>query len=254
MNEWWTTFFDEEYLQIWSAWTDEERTRKETDALWEILDLHQGMRILDAPCGYGRVSRELADRGAMVLGVDQSAFLLEEANRRRGAHTEQALRYLCHDLRRPLDEGGFDVALNLFSSIGYGTQEDDLAIMKTLARAVVPGGKVVLDTTHRDAVALMLARGGSMSHRRPDGMLVVEEPHFDPISGRLQNTWYWAGPQGCGQKTASIRLYCITELVALVRAAGLELLAAHAGCSTAPYQADGPTLPRVALVGRRSDT
>lgn len=37
-----------------------------------MLDLSSGCRILDAPCGWGRLSLPLARLGATVLGVDQS--------------------------------------------------------------------------------------------------------------------------------------------------------------------------------------
>jgi SAM-dependent methyltransferase len=58
--------------------------REQVDALWQLCGLAEGARVLDAPCGYGRLSRLLADRGAVVLGVDQSPDLLAEAERGRG--------------------------------------------------------------------------------------------------------------------------------------------------------------------------
>src|SRR5207237_2222573 len=47
-------------------------------------DLREGSRVLDAPCGYGRLSLPLARRGAIVVGVDQSAELLAQAEKDRG--------------------------------------------------------------------------------------------------------------------------------------------------------------------------
>ena len=43
-----------------------------------------GCRVLDAPCGWGRLSRPLAARGAIVLGVDQSETMIDAAEKRRG--------------------------------------------------------------------------------------------------------------------------------------------------------------------------
>ena len=123
---WWEQFFDEDYLRLWatvSAGGDEEAA-----ALWRILGLSAGARVLDAGCGFGRVSLSLARLGARVLGVDQSAPLLAEAERRRGTVSAEQLRYVRHDLREPLAESGFDVALSLFSSLGYGDESGDAAI------------------------------------------------------------------------------------------------------------------------------
>ncbi|HEU4385582.1 MAG TPA: class I SAM-dependent methyltransferase [Anaeromyxobacteraceae bacterium] len=250
-SAWWETFFDADYIRIWGprcAPGDEEAA-----ALWRILALSAASRVLDAPCGYGRVSLPLARLGASVLGVDRSAELLEEAERRRGDLGRERLRYLLHDLRAPLAESGFDAALNLATSLGYGTEEDDVAILRTLAAAVRPGGVVAIETIHRDAVAAMLAHQPSPACRLPDGTLVFEEPRLDPVAGRMESTSYWFGPAGSGQKTASIRAYALTELVRLLERAGLRVRAAlHPGSGT-PFQASGPFFGgRVLLVAESS--
>jgi len=149
MNEWWQTFFDADYTRLWEAWIDSARTEQEIAGLWKLLDLRDGTRVLDAPCGYGRISLGLARRGAAVLGVDFSESLLNEAQRRRGEAPVERLVYRRHDLREPLPESGFDVALNIFSSLGYASEADDVAILSTLRNAVRPGGRVFIETNHR---------------------------------------------------------------------------------------------------------
>ena len=186
-----------------------------------------------------------------MLGVDQSQPLLAHAERNRDGVGSDRLKYREHDLRAPLDDGGFDVAINIFSSLGYGSEDDDLAVLTTLRRAVHAGGRVFIETNHRDSIATMLARGVKPASRSPDGTLFVEQPRFDPIAGRVETVWYWSGPRGSGEKRASIRIYSITELVAIMRRAGLELVAAHKGCSPEPFVAEGPSLGgRVGLLAR----
>src|SRR5215813_1814041 len=244
---WWEQFFDEDYLRVWGAVPmggDEEAA-----SLWRILGLSAGARVLDAGCGYGRVTLPLARLGARALGVDQAAPLLAEAQRRRRTIDPGQLRYLRQDLRTRLGESGFDVALSLFSSLGYGDESDDLAILGTLAAAVRPGGKVAVDTNHRDVLAGLLARGVAPAHRLPDGTLLIEEPRFDPVAGRVETTWFWSGPRGSGQKSASLRVYTITELVRLLERVGLRLEAALHPGTGAPFSPAGPFLGgRVLLV------
>jgi SAM-dependent methyltransferase len=218
------------------------RTQEEAEGLWTVLGLQAGARVLDAPCGYGRLSRALAERGARVVGVDQSAALLAAAEQARGALDPAQLRYVEADLRQPLALGGFDVALNIFSSLGYGSEADDLAILTTLHGALATGGKLFIDTNHRDGVVVMLSRGVKHAARMADGTLFQEEPRFDPVAGRVDTTWYWQGPRGAGQKSASLRIYAIPELVALVEKAGFKLVSAHRGCSPEPYRPAGTDL------------
>jgi SAM-dependent methyltransferase len=254
MHDWWKDFFDADYIQIWNSFTA-ERTATEADGLWQLLGLHEGSRVLDAPCGYGRMSRPLAERGAVVLGVDQSEALLKHAEGERGGLSDERLRYRRHDLRQPLAESGFEAAINIFSSLGYGTEDDDLAILRNLRAALRPGGLLVIDTAHRDLAVLNLLRGGKLCQRLADGTLVIEEPVFDSVAGRVSGTWYWSGPRGSGQKTMSIRLYAAPELVALVERAGLRFCSAHRGCSLEPFKAEAPDMGgRLGILAERPET
>ena len=252
MDPWWKTFFDADYLRIWGAPEKSPDTAQQVDTLWELLALREGSRVLDAPCGYGRLSLPLARRGAIVIGVDQSAELLAQAEKDRDDLFTHRLKYLRHDLREALTENGFDAAFNVFSSIGYGTESDDLAIFKTLHDAVRPDGRVLVDTVHRDAAVARFSRGTKPADRLADGTLVVEEPTFDCISGRVETTWYWSGPTGKGRKSASLRLYTATELIQLLQSSGLRFLSAYRGCSLEPFQSEGPDLGgRIAILTER---
>lgn len=235
---WWKTFFDSDYARLWGEFAAAEADLAQADALWQLLNLQEGSRVLDAPCGYGRLSVLLAERGASVVGVDQSEVLLKRAEENRGAIAPSSLRYIRHDLREPLPERGFDAAFNVFTSIGYGTEEDDLAILKALRAALRPGGLLFLDTAHRDAFIALRLQGGPPPRRLADGTLIVEECLFDPVAGRNDSSWFWYGPGGNGEKSASIRLYTATELVRLLELAGLRFRSAHSGCSLAPFKAE----------------
>ena len=239
MTEWWQTFFDDDYLRIWEGVEAPGKTERQVQGMWNVLGLTEDNSVLDAPCGYGRISRALAERGVRVLGVDLSTQLLAEAERRRGDIPADRLRYRRHDLRTALEEPGFDAALNIFSSLGYGTEADDVAILSTLRHAVRPGGLVFIETNQRDALAVNLFTGKNPSARLPDGTLLVENVRFDPVEGRVESTWYWSGPSGSGEKRASIRVYTATELVRLLEAVGLRLRSVHNGCSAEPFVPSG---------------
>ena len=241
MSQWWKDFFDADYLRIWGEFIPPETTASEVEGLWQLLSLHDGSRVLDAPCGYGRLSQPLAERGCLVVGVDQSETLLQYAESQRSHLPLDRLRYVRHDLRQPLPENGFDAAINVFSSLGYGAEEDDLAIVRNLRDAVRPGGVVLIETMHRDLTVANLLRNPP-ALRLEDGTLVVQQPRFDPIAGRVDARWYWSGPRGSGSKTATFRAYSATELVALVEKAGLRFHSAHRGCSPEQFSGEGPEM------------
>ena len=254
MNEWWKTFFDEEYLRIAGQVFRQEDSTRQAAELWSMLDLTSGCRLLDAPCGWGRLSRPLAVLGATVLGVDQSEILLEAAEMQRGEVGPERLRYLRHDLREPLSEGDFDVACNIFTSFGYGKEEEDLAVFQTLREAVRPGGRVLVETSHRDLLCASLARSSKTAIRMADGSIFLDEPEFDPIAGVTTLNWYWSGPFGSGEKHAKWRCYTPTEIVRLLESAGLRFMGAYKGLSKDSYRAEGPEAGgRLAVIGLREE-
>ena len=55
---------------------------------------------------------------------------------------------------------------------------------------------MLVETMHRDLVIVNFLRGAKPSQRMADGTLVVEEPVFDPIAGRVNPCWYCWGPSG----------------------------------------------------------
>ena len=254
MNDWWRSFFDDDYLRIAKQVFRQENSTEQATALWSMLDLWPGCRVLDAPCGWGRLSRPLAQLGATVLGVDQSETLLAAADAERGDVPAERLRYLRHDLRTPLPETDFDVACNIFTSFGYGMEEEDRDLFRTLCRAVRVGGRVLVETSHRDLLCSSLARARSSAMRLADGTIFLDEPEFDPIAGVVALNWYWSGPGGSGEKRANWRCYTPTEIVRLLESVGLRFVAAYKGLSKVAYTAEGTEPPgRLTVVAVRQE-
>jgi SAM-dependent methyltransferase len=192
--------------------------------------------------------------GATVLGVDQSETLLATAECQRAELPPERLRYLKHDLRRPLPETGFDVACNIFTSFGYGTEEEDVTVFRTLRGAVRPGGRVIVETNHRDLMCAFIAHSSKLSKRMADGTLFVDESAFDAITAVVRLNWYWSGPGGSGEKHAEWRCYTPTQIVGLLELAGLRFAGAYKGLTKTSYKAEGPDVGgRLAVVVVRDD-
>lgn len=112
-----------------------------------------GTRVLDIPCGLGRHAVAAAARGCEVTGVDLTrAHLAAAAERASEAGVE--LRLVEGDMYKVEFEGPFDLALNLFSSLGYTCDErDDLRLFQTIHDALRLGGVLVIDTIGKEILA-----------------------------------------------------------------------------------------------------
>src|SRR5436853_599224 len=155
-------FFREAWPQISQAFESPTDAASDVEWIVGVAALEAGARILDAPCGFGRHSIELARRGFQVTGVD---FSETELDRARKAATEAGvpLRLVCQDIRDMEFPGEFDLAVNLFSSIGYFSDDEDRLVIDRFWRALKPGGVFVLDTRNRDQLVRSLPPAWSSS-------------------------------------------------------------------------------------------
>src|SRR5262249_19418276 len=84
-TNWWEHFFEGLPVQLWLEAMSAEHTDREADRLHEQLAAPAGAELLDVPCGGGRLSLALADRGYRVTGVDLSREFLDHARTRPAA-------------------------------------------------------------------------------------------------------------------------------------------------------------------------
>jgi SAM-dependent methyltransferase len=167
-----------------------------------------GERILDLGAGLGQLTRAMARlTGHRVVAVERSAEQIREAL----AQARDAGETHLLDLRQgdvftlPLAEqewGSFDVAHTRFL---LEHVPDPLAVVKTMVRAVRPGGRVVLEDDDHDLLRLW---------PEPPGLMAVWQAYMrsydrlgnDPIVGRRlvqllqeagaqphRNTWIFFG-------------------------------------------------------------
>ena len=204
--EWWRTFFDDDYVAAWTAAGAFEGSSEQAEQIAASLP-GSSLRILDVPCGFGRIAARLQERGHIVTGIDVSSEQLRMAEERNPGPV-----YIRGDMRSP-PPGPYDAVLNLFSSFGYFSERsEDLAALQAWFGVLRPGGILIMDLMHRDGLAYALGRG----HEPMPSGAVREAGVTDWVQGRRTVTVTY----GAVSKTFQIWLYTATELVEALRATG----------------------------------
>lgn len=244
-GDWWATFFDDVYVEAWTAAGAFDRTDEVVEALVALLDLPEGARILDVPCGFGRISGPFHERGHDVVGVDISEEQLALARDRNPGPT-----YLQGDMRNPPD-GPFDAVLNIFTSFGYfARREEDLEAISAWYRVLRPGGQLVMVLNDRDRVVWSEARRHTTEdeaagdRRRPgaeeDDEVIQEEVDTDWVEGVRTATVTYRGTT----KRFRVRMYTATELIRDLRTVGFSEVEAFGGLDRSPLAPESPLVIR----------
>jgi SAM-dependent methyltransferase len=115
----------------------------ERPAMRALLGDVRDLDVLDAGCAAGEHSAWLAEHGARVVALDASEAMVRLARERLGEH----VRVLQADLAQPLPlaDASVDVVL---SSLTLHYLVDWAAPLREFARALRPGGKLILSTHH----------------------------------------------------------------------------------------------------------
>lgn len=231
---WWRSYFDDAYFALHDPLFDEARSRREVAGMRELLGLTEGARVLDAPCGWGRHARLLAEGGCFVVGADLSPDLLRRAGdaapgaaveadadpAQDAGHAVRPAGYVASDIRAlPFADGCFDAVINVFSSLGlFLSDAEDIAALREARRLLAPGGRLLLESMHRDDVIRSYAERDRWT--LPDGTEVRVRRSFDAITGISRERLRWRRGEEEGRKSHAMRLRTATELDAVLRAAG----------------------------------
>jgi SAM-dependent methyltransferase len=219
--DWYDGFFESEWLGLFPL-PEHQRTDQQVEFILGELGLEPGSRVLDLACGRGRIAIGLARRGCVVTGLDlspRSLGLAREDAEAAGVEIE----FVHRDMRELDAESEFDAVVNVFTSFGYfPTQEEDERVLAAVARALVPGGRFLIDMVNTIAIAKRFIEFDWQELE--DGTLWLERRRYDQLSGRHEATWTFVRPDGSRSELRhSLRGYTPAELVAMLRRAGLEV-------------------------------
>lgn len=249
-KHWWEEqggFFGSRYMEgddsyegyLSTPLTLEQRTETEVAGIVGLLGLDRDARVLDCPCGYGRHSLRLAQRGLRVVGVDINGEELAVA-RRKGARFPQ-VAFVQNDMRHLAFEAEFDAVVNMFYSFGFfDSDEENMQVLRGFHRALAPGGRFLM---HTDVNIPRIASGKyrlqeERSLRSGKKLRIVES--YDAIHKRVNGIWRLL--DACGSEEAltpySVRVYTFGEFAEWCHAAGFRKVTGYGSWDRAPLTDD----------------
>jgi SAM-dependent methyltransferase len=159
----------EEHARNWIAWArtpgHDSYWRFHRDAFLELFPAPRG-KALDLGCGEGRLTRDLAERGHEIVGVDLSPTLLAAA---RAAAPELEF-FEANAAAMPFGDEVFDLVAAFMSL--QDVDEMERALDET-ARVLRPGGVFCVAVVHP------LNSAGKFASHEPDSPFVIAESYLD---------------------------------------------------------------------------
>lgn len=207
-----------------------ERTTSEVGDLTTALGLDPGATVLDVGCGFGRHCLEFARRGYRPTGIDPSPTMVGAARAAAVAEGLDIPLVVSGDPDMVATDPGFDGAMAMFTTIGQvgddGCDNVTAGLLGSVARALRPGQRFVLEVPQRDAAVRSLVP----AERFGEGDNRTEIfRRFDPGSSRVIERFEVVTDGIVRTFDLAYRLFAGTELEGLLSAAGFVGVVASTG-------------------------
>ena len=243
MKPWYEDSFGHEYLELY-AHRDQAEADADIRAIIDLISPDRDQPLLDLCCGAGRHLVTLRDMGfTNLVGLDLSQELLDvaETSLSNGGTPIELVRA---DMRDIPYENAFSTILSLFTSFGYFEQdEENQAVFDAVYRALRPGGQFLIDYMNRECVIANLVEcderslpGRQITNVRcltDDGRRVTKRTSVTFASGEVREYF------------ESVRMYSESELVDMLRRAGLTGVRTFGSLDLEPF---GPKSRRLIAV------
>jgi D-alanine-D-alanine ligase len=218
VKSWWREFFESPDAFPLSCFPEPDVTVQQVRGIKQLLGLRQDELVADICCGHARHTLPLAADGYQLVGLDISEMMLYVADQlaRKMQLQLRLVRGLAQQL--PFADGVFDVALNLFNSLGYMDDDDNEAVLSEIARCLKPGGRLLLDTRNKKFQILYAPYREKVT--LADGKSALLQCTYDRNNSRLNSVWSNTADPADVYHTASIRLYSPAQIEKLLTGAG----------------------------------
>ncbi|HZF25363.1 MAG TPA: methyltransferase domain-containing protein [Steroidobacteraceae bacterium] len=230
--DWYRTFFIAPFNELWDRVIPPQATAREAQFLLAQLEVNPGSKILDVPCGSGRISAALAAAGHDVTGVDLSVDALERARARMSAAGVTVTLRHC-DMRELPHAHSFDAAVCLGNSFGYLPHAGTLDFLGALAGSLRPGARAAIHTGVC-AESILTSVKPEETYDFGDMQFAIRN-RYDVQFSRLETEFILTHGDQVWRQYGSQYVYTAAELVRMLGVAGLDVMALLSGVEGKPY-------------------
>jgi len=226
------------WQRVQLSWEEADDADTDAEQVVRALDLTASARVLDVPCGTGRIAKRLRVLGHDVVGVDIEDRFVAVAR-------DAGVPVIRADMRTAVVRpSSFDAAFCLWGSFGYFDEEGNRRQTEALVDALVVGGRLLIDTLVADTLLPGFVPDAEWS---VGDVGVREHRRYDADTKRVETTWTFTSEGTSATQATSVRIYAMEELTDLLAACGCTSFQAYDG-ELAPF---GDTSDRLWLVATK---
>jgi len=228
-----------------------QRTSEQVEFIDRVLKRSHpnAERLLDIPCGDGRISLGLLEKGYEITGVDISPRYIEKAQ--STAALDQRERFLVGDMRKIRFDEKFDAVVNWYGSFGYFDDRTNERVLQKFIDFLDKNGLLMIDQANRDYI---IQKMGGFYEWHPE--IVIREKkrklfaqyRFDPLTNRIKAEVKIENKRG--KIYYEMRYYQLHEIVAMLKKRNMKIVDVYGDYRGSKYSLFSP---RIIVVACKKD-
>jgi 2-polyprenyl-3-methyl-5-hydroxy-6-metoxy-1,4-benzoquinol methylase len=244
-SNWYEDFFHGITLDLWRQAISRQHTESEAKFLIKALECESGARILDVPCGNGRLSFELARPGFRVTGIDISEEFIREAKSIQtkmrsasanadGKELAARLDFSLGDMRTIKGEAIYDGAYCFGNSFGFMAYPDMEKFLSGVARALKPGAHFVVETGMA-AESVLPDFEEQTCHQLGDINVIIRE-RYNAADSCIDSEYIFERRGKRESRLAKHWIYTAAEIQRMLQRAGFNVRDLYGSLKFEPYK------------------
>ncbi len=229
---WWNDFFSGLAVDFWRQAVPPELTEAEAVFLARHLGVGPSSRLLDVPCGDGRLAIELSARGFRLAAVDISTQFLEHAGRESSSRGLD-IEWRHADMRDLPPFCDFDGAFCFGNSFGYFGDAGDLEFLNSVHDSLRPGARFAIDV-HMIAEVLFPQFETEFDYEAGDIQLLLSN-RYEPTEGCVYTDYTFTRGDTIERRSNVHRVYTCRQVLEMLAEAGFADPVIFGGLEGEPF-------------------
>jgi cyclopropane fatty-acyl-phospholipid synthase-like methyltransferase len=209
----------DKYIKFITHLYNDEYNNKELNFIIKNLNLTTEDKILDIPCGYGRLTNPLAKMVKEVIGVDINNYFLDIA-RQNSLNQSRKPIYIKEDVRDFKKPSYFDVVTVAFTSFGLFNDEDNLRFLYNISLNLKKAGRFAIEVLNPRYFCTNFYKESKCVIGQT---MVVDKMSYNKNQQILSATREYTDLDATTNETHLLRVYRMNNLKSMLNRCGLKI-------------------------------